>query len=735
MKTGQVMVQNPKMPGEPPKTYTFDNVYDWETEQLPLYQETASPIVDSVLEGYNGTIFAYGQTGTGKTHTMEGKLEGDLKGIIPNAFDHVFRHITTSEDQEFLVRASFLEIYNEEIRDLLGKNPQSKLELKENVDSGVYVKDLTAFVVKGVSEITNVLKAGKKNRSVGATLMNQDSSRSHSIFSIVIESCDRGSADNHIRVGKLNLVDLAGSERQSKTGATGERLKEATRINLSLSALGNVISALVDGKSGHIPYRDSKLTRLLQDSLGGNTKTVMVANVGPADYNFDETMSTLRYANRAKNIKNKPRINEDPKDAMLREFQDEITRLKAQLTQNKESGGVVHVEKVVEKKLSEAEVEKMKQEIETELRDNVTDFLSPSKLDQIKREAEAKARGKIARINQEREREEAERRRLEREAQQRQEELQKGKEQVERERAEREALMKKIKMMESKLLHGEETGQSLVEETKQKEAEVLQKQKELAKRKEQEIQQAKRIEELEMNAMEKEETYASKQEEAEQKTKKLKKLFGKYQNIKSEIEDMGIEFQREKEELLDSIRLLSQQLKLKELVIDSFVPPEDAKKIEGRAVWDETTETWGLQKPQPEKPQAQAKRPMSAAGIRRPTSDYAKMATALGDHNPRFKSENILNLELDLPERTTFDYEGAVPNKNVQAAIDSVDSMTKNAELLISESKLSNLYLADDAGEKKKRPGSARRGSMNDMKYQRPSSAARVRSARRKSAM
>ena len=298
---------------------------------------------------------------------------------------------------------------------------------------------------------------------------------------------------------------------------------------------------------------------------------------------------------------------------------------------------------------------------------------------------------------------------------------------MERERAEREALMKKIKMMESKLLHGEETGQSLVEETKQKEAEVLQKQKELAKRKEQEIQQAKRIE--------KEETYASKQEEAEQKTKKLKKLFGKHQNIKSEIEDMGIEFQREKEELLDSIRLLSQQLKLKELVIDSFVPPEDAKKIEGRAVWDETTETWGLQKPQPEKPQAQAKRPMSAAGIRRPTSDYAKMATAQGDHNPRFKSENILNLELDLPERMTFDYEGAVPNKNVQAAIDSVDSMTKNAELLISESKLSNLYLADDAGEKKTRPGSARRGSMNDMKYQRPSSAARVRSARRKSAM
>ena len=347
-KMGQIQVTNPKVEGKG-GTFTFDTVYNWDTEQITLYQETASPIVDSVLEGYNGTIFAYGQTGTGKTFTMEGAGSNDkLKGIIPNAFDHVFRAIETSEDKEFLVRASFLEIYNEEIRDLLAKTPQNRLELKESVDSGIYVKNLTSFVVKGVSEIGNVLAVGKKNRSVGTTLMNQDSSRSHSIFTVVIECSERiqatkdgakaeastkagGKKDakdgTKIRMGKLNLVDLAGSERQSKTGATGERLKEATKINLSLSALGNVISALVDGRSGHIPYRDSKLTRLLQDSLGGNTKTVMVANIGPADYNYDETMSTLRYANRAKNIKNKPRINEDPKDAMLREFQMEIARL------------------------------------------------------------------------------------------------------------------------------------------------------------------------------------------------------------------------------------------------------------------------------------------------------------------------------------------------------------------------------------------------------------------------
>ena len=291
------------------------------------------------LQGYNGTVFAYGQTGTGKSHTMEGQWEpAELRGIIPRAFLHIFERIEQTHDQNFLVRASYLEIYNEEVRDLLSKDPKNRLEIKEDVERGVYVKDLTSYVVKGVTEMENVLLAGKKNRSVGATLMNQDSSRSHSIFTVVIESSALGAdGDKHIKAGKLNLVDLAGSERQAKTGATGDRLKEATKINLSLSALGNVISALVDSKTSHVPYRDSKLTRLLQDSLGGNTKTVMVANLGPADYNFDETSSTLRYANRAKNIKNKPKINEDPKDAMLREFQEEIQRLRAAL--EKQHGG------------------------------------------------------------------------------------------------------------------------------------------------------------------------------------------------------------------------------------------------------------------------------------------------------------------------------------------------------------------------------------------------------------
>lgn len=179
-----------------------------------------------------------------------------------------------------------------------------------------------------------IMHAGVQNRATGATKMNQGSSRSHSIFSIIVESSEvDADGETHYRMGKLNLVDLAGSERQSKTEATGDRFKEATKINLSLSILGNVISKLVSHKNQFIPYRESKLTMLLQDSLGGNTKTVMIANVGPADYNYDETLNTLWYADNAKKIKNKPKINEDPKDTMLRQYQEEIELLKKQLSQ------------------------------------------------------------------------------------------------------------------------------------------------------------------------------------------------------------------------------------------------------------------------------------------------------------------------------------------------------------------------------------------------------------------
>nr|XP_025039341.1 kinesin-like protein KIF17 [Pelodiscus sinensis] len=263
------------------------------------------------------------------------------KGIIPRAFEHIFESVQCAENTKFLVRVSYLEIYTEDIRDLLGADTKQKLELKEHPEKGVYVKGLSLHTVHNVAQCERIMETGWRNRAVGYTLMNKDSSRSHSIFTINMEIYavdERG--EDHLRAAKLNLVDLAGSERQSKTGATGERLKEATKINLSLSALGNVISALVDGRCKHIPYRDSKLTRLLQDSLGGNTKTLMVACLSPADNNYDESLSTLRYANRAKNIKNKPHINEDPKDALLREYQEEIRKLKAILAEQMNTNNV-----------------------------------------------------------------------------------------------------------------------------------------------------------------------------------------------------------------------------------------------------------------------------------------------------------------------------------------------------------------------------------------------------------
>lgn len=337
---GQCFLQKPDGADEPPKQFTFDGAYYMNQCTEQIYNEIAYPLVEGVTEGYNGTIFAYGQTGSGKSFSMQGIPDPlSQRGIIPRAFEHIFESIQCAENTKFLVRASYLEIYNEEIRDLLGEDTKQKLELKEHPESGVYVKSLSKHTVHSVAECEQIMETGWKNRSVGYTLMNKDSSRSHSIFTIHIEICsvDDNGKDS-LRAGKLNLVDLAGSERQSKTGATGERLKEATKINLSLSALGNVISALVDGKCKHIPYRDSKLTRLLQDSLGGNTKTLMVACLSPADNNYDETLSTLRYANRAKNIKNKPRINEDPKDALLREYQEEIKKLREMLA--KQATGV-----------------------------------------------------------------------------------------------------------------------------------------------------------------------------------------------------------------------------------------------------------------------------------------------------------------------------------------------------------------------------------------------------------
>lgn len=370
-----ISVRDPREPeSSKPKTFAFDFAYGQNSTQKQVYDQCASGIVSSVLEGYNGTIFAYGQTGTGKTHTMDGDRKSSLqKGIMPRAFEHIFTVIKGTEGKQFLVRCSMLELYNEEIRDLLSKSDE-KLKIRRTQDGVVLVEGLSNHEVKDAEECLKLLDKGANSKAVASTDMNERSSRSHCIFTVIVECSEpRDDGDPHITKGKLNLVDLAGSERQKKTNATGKQFKEACSINLSLVTLGNVIQALVEKNSSHVPYRDSKLTILLEDSLGGNAKTMMVAAIGPAGYNYDETKNTLMYADRAKRIKNAPKINENPKDAKIREMQEEIEKLKMRLAEGLKNiqgfnltelmakGGTGHDEQL---KLLETKVREEEEELE-----------------------------------------------------------------------------------------------------------------------------------------------------------------------------------------------------------------------------------------------------------------------------------------------------------------------------------------------------------------------------------
>ncbi|CAM9722802.1 unnamed protein product [Chrysoparadoxa australica] len=720
---GEIVVRNPRADErEPPKSFFFDHVFGNNVAQARVYEVCGAPLVESVLEGYNGTIFAYGQTGAGKTHTMEGYPDPpELRGIIPSSFQHIFDKIGLADNAQYLVRASYLEIYNEEIRDLLSKDPKNKLELKENVDSGVYVKDLTSFVVKSSMEIDHVMQAGKKNRSVGSTLMNQTSSRSHSIFTIVVECQVSDERGDHIRVGKLNLVDLAGSERQSKTGATGDRLKEATKINLSLSALGNVISALVDGRSQHIPYRDSKLTRLLQDSLGGNTKTVMCANCGPAEYNYDETVSTLRYANRAKNIKNKPRINEDPKDAMLREFQEEIKRLKAQLAAqgDGEGGdGVIYVdgqavkdggdgESTIHKGASKAEVKRLQEEAE-------------QREAELKKQQAAEDMRKLldahARTAEERK---ALQERLEKEAEEKRK-IEQGKRQ----------LQAKLSAMEEKLIQGGE----IMDKAARQEAELRQAQLELDKRKDQEVTLARELAVKEEGLADLNRDFKSMEEEVEVKTKKLKKLWAKFQSAQREVTDIQEEFQREREDMLDTIRQLTQQLKLREVMIFHFMPPEEARMIERRAQWQEESSMWIVPRLELSGNNLRRPRPVSANGLTRPETEYARHRKQY-DGNPRYKYDNIIHQELDLPERTTQEYEGPGMRSQVQPAVEmSLDADEEEVTFTAPDTAPPQPYLQYEEGGSGHRDGYAGGAGGSKSKGERSTAPRRKSSTRPKSA-
>ncbi|KAJ1437629.1 P-loop containing nucleoside triphosphate hydrolase protein [Ochromonadaceae sp. CCMP2298] len=337
----QIVLVNPSGHSEE-HSFAFDTVIDESFSQESVWSTVGMPILNKAFSGFNATIFAYGQTGSGKTWSMQGG-EGELQGIIPRMNYSLFERISLETSQrptvQFLITVSYFEIYNEVIFDLLDSSDRRKraaankggLEIKEHPALGVYVKGLQEIVVDSAPKLQNIIDQGMKSRTVASTQMNADSSRSHSVFLINVHQKDVEDESKNI-FAKVNLVDLAGSERVKSTGATGSILKESANINKSLSALGNVINALVEaskGKGAFIPYRNSKLTRVLQESLGGNSITAMLAALSPAACNFEETLSTLKYANRAKSIKVKAVKNEQS-NAISR-LNDEIKALKDKL--------------------------------------------------------------------------------------------------------------------------------------------------------------------------------------------------------------------------------------------------------------------------------------------------------------------------------------------------------------------------------------------------------------------
>ncbi|XP_077982390.1 kinesin-like protein KIF28 isoform X2 [Glandiceps talaboti] len=383
----QTRIQNPDAPKDEPKMFSFDYSY-WSHDgfveqangvlepkpgskyasQQRVFDDLGQGVLDNAFKGFNCSLFAYGQTGSGKSYSMVGY--GENRGIVPITCDELFKTMErNSGDVKYQITFSMLEIYNEQVRDLLQKvNPKGGLQVRQNPKLGLfYVQDLKKVAVGSYKEIEKRIAEGTSNRTVASTNMNATSSRAHTVVTITFDQISKNDAGQETKKSSvINLVDLAGSERADSTGATGDRLKEGANINKSLSALGNVISALADLSMGKkkimVPYRDSVLTKLLQNALGGNSKTVMIAALSPADINYDETLGTLRYADRAKKIKNKAVVNENPLDKMIRELKEENERLKKALT----GGGVGALDAGAS--MSAEDRERMKKEMEEEIR-------------------------------------------------------------------------------------------------------------------------------------------------------------------------------------------------------------------------------------------------------------------------------------------------------------------------------------------------------------------------------
>ncbi|CAK4034914.1 Kinesin bimC [Lecanosticta acicola] len=392
------------------KTYQFDKVFSSAADQGMIFEEVVSPILDEVLNGFNCTIFAYGQTGTGKTYTMSGDIADivpvpEAAGIVPRVLHTLFARLGEDgqDKAEHSVKCSFIELYNEELRDLLAADDNTKLkiydEANKNGRTTTLVQGMEESHIKTASKGIQLLRNGSHRRQVAATKCNDLSSRSHTVFTITVymkRTSDTG--EDYVSAGKLNLVDLAGSENIQRSGAENKRAAEAGLINKSLLTLGRVINALVD-RGSHIPYRESKLTRLLQDSLGGRTKTCIIATLSPAKSNLEETISTLDYAFRAKNIRNKPQINQMvSKKTLLKEFTSEIEKLKSELIATRQRNGVYLTSETYEEITTESESRRILSEeqrdkiatMESNLRNKVQElFVLTSNFHSLKKDTES----------------------------------------------------------------------------------------------------------------------------------------------------------------------------------------------------------------------------------------------------------------------------------------------------------------------------------------------------------
>ncbi|XP_059991580.1 kinesin-like protein KIF1C isoform X2 [Lagenorhynchus albirostris] len=345
MQGSTTSIINPRQSKDAPKSFTFDYSYWSHTSaedpqfasQQQVYRDIGEEMLLHAFEGYNVCIFAYGQTGAGKSYTMMGRQEPGQQGIVPQLCEDLFSRVSKNQSAQlsYSVEVSYMEIYCERVRDLLNPKSRGSLRVREHPILGPYVQDLSKLAVTSYADIADLMDCGNKARTVAATNMNETSSRSHAVFTIVFtQRChDQLTGLDSEKVSKISLVDLAGSERADSSGARGMRLKEGANINKSLTTLGKVISALADmqskkRKSDFIPYRDSVLTWLLKENLGGNSRTAMIAALSPADINYEETLSTLRYADRTKQIRCNAIINEDPNARLIRELQEEVARLR-----------------------------------------------------------------------------------------------------------------------------------------------------------------------------------------------------------------------------------------------------------------------------------------------------------------------------------------------------------------------------------------------------------------------